>query len=114
MSDVEVRAVSAADEDGWQKLWDGYRAFYETVVPPEITAVTWRRLLEPDGPVEGLVAERDGELVGFVNYVLHPSTWGTAETCYLEDLFVSPAARARALYDSFARADDFVRYVVRL
>jgi GNAT superfamily N-acetyltransferase len=146
MSGIEVRAAAAGDEQAWRTLWDGYCAFYETAVPPKVTAVTWRRLLDPDGPVEGLVAERGGELVGFLNYVLHPSTWGTADTCYLEDLFVSPAARgsgagralieavlerarsrgwdkvywhtrednarARALYDSIARADDFVRYVV--
>ena len=145
---IEVRAAIPADEPAWRALWDGYCAFYETVVPPEVTAATWRRLLEPDEPMEGLVAEQGDEVVGFVNYVLHPSTWGTADSCYLEDLFVSPAvrgsgagralieavleraksrgwdkvywhtrednARARALYDSFARADDFVRYVVRV
>jgi GNAT superfamily N-acetyltransferase len=143
---VEVRPVSAGDEGAWRTLWDGYCAFYETVVPPDVTAETWRRLLEPAEPVEGLVAEEGGEVVGFVNYVLHPSTWATATACYLEDLFVSPAARgsgagralieavlglaqshgwdkvywhtrrdnarARALYDSFTEADDFVRYVV--
>jgi ribosomal protein S18 acetylase RimI-like enzyme len=138
--------VTRDDEGAWRELWDGYCAFYETVVPPDVTAKTWRRLLEPGEPVEGLVAEQAGEVVGFVNCVLHPTTWGVAETCYLEDLFVSPAARgsgagralieavleraesrrwdkvywhtrrdnerARALYDSFAKADDFVRYVV--
>jgi ribosomal protein S18 acetylase RimI-like enzyme len=143
---VEIRDLSAADENAWRALWDGYCAFYETVVPAEVTAVTWRRLLDPESPLEGLVAEQDGEVIGFVNCVLHPTTWGTAETCYLEDLFVSPAARgtgagralidavlararargldnvywhtresnarARALYDSFTQADDFVRYVV--
>ena len=146
MSAIEVRAVSAADEQVWRELWRGYCRFYETDVPPHVTAATWRRLLDPGERVDGLVAEHDGEVVGFVNYVLHPSTWGTADTCYLEDLFVSPAARgggagralieavlerakaygwakvywhtrqdnarARALYDTFAPADDFVRYVV--
>ena len=115
-------------------------------MPPEVTAATWRRLLDPQEPVEGLVAERDDEVVGFVNYVIHPSTWAVADSCYLEDLFVAPSARdagagralieavlerarsagwdnvywhtregntrARALYDSFTKADDFVRYVV--
>ena len=146
MSTVEVRPARPDDERAWRVLWDGYCEFYEAEVPPEVTAATWRRLLEPGEPVEGLVAERDGEVVGFVNCVLHPSTWGTADACYLEDLFVSPAARgsgagralieavveraksrgwdkvywhtrednsrARALYDSFTQADDFVRYVV--
>ena len=63
-------------------------------MPAEVTAVTWRRLLDPDLPLEGLVAERGGELVGFVNCVLHPSMWGTADTCYLEDLFVCPPRAA--------------------
>jgi GNAT superfamily N-acetyltransferase len=146
VSRIEVRAASAGDETAWRELWEGYCAFYETDVPADVTAATWRRLLDPDEPLEGLVAEQDGEIVGFVNCVLHATTWGVAETCYLEDLFVSPAARgsgggralieavverarsngwnkvywhtradnerARALYDSFTQADDFVRYVV--
>ena len=90
---MEVRDLSAADEEAWRPLWDGYCTFYETVVPPDVTTETWRRLLDPDWPLEGLVAEQDGEVVGFVNCVLHPSTWATAQSCYLEDLFVSPAAR---------------------
>ena len=144
---TEVRAVSAGDERVWRELWDGYCAFYETVVPPEVTAATWSRLLDPCERIDGLVVEHDGEVVGFVNYVVHPSTWAIADSCYLEDLFVAPSARgtgagralieavverarssgwdkvywhtrqdnarARALYDSFTQADDFVRYVVR-
>ena len=93
MSTLEVRPARPDDERAWRALWDGYCSFYETVVPPEVTAATWRRLLEPDGPMQGLVAEQAGEVVGFVNCVLHSSTWGTAQMCYLEDLFVSPAAR---------------------
>ena len=146
MAAPEVRPARASDEPAWRELWDGYCEFYEEEVPAEVTAATWRRLLEPEEPMEGLVAVRGDEVVGFVNYVLHRTTWGLAETCYLEDLFVSPAARgtgagralieavlersrsrgwdkvywhtrrdnarARALYDSLAKADDFVRYVV--
>ena len=146
MAEITVRPVSAADEEAWRALWAGYCAFYETDVPPDVTDTTWRRLLDPAMAMEGLVAERAGQVVGFVNCVFHPSTWSAAETCYLEDLFVSPDARgtgagralieavlaratergwrnvywhtrrdnarARALYDSFTPADDFVRYVV--
>lgn len=104
MAGIEVRGLRESDEQAWRELWDGYCAFYETVVPPDVTAETWRRLFDPGAPVEGLVAESDGEVVGFVNCVLHPSTWAVAETCYLEDLFVSPSARGsgagRALIES--------------
>jgi GNAT superfamily N-acetyltransferase len=141
-----VRSATARDEAAWRELWDGYCAFYEASVPPDVTTATWRRLLDPAEPMEALVAERDGTVVGFANYILHPRTWGVGQACYLEDLFVAPAARgtgagraliqalldraqadgwdrvywhtrrdnatARALYDSFTQADDFVRYVV--
>ena len=146
MSDLQVRPAAEADEGTWRPLWDDYCAFYETTVPAEVTAVTWGRMLDPREPIELLVAERDGAVVGFVSYVLHPTTWSAVPSCYLEDLFVSPDvrgggvgralieavlersrsagwdkvywhtqrdnARARALYDTFVEADDFVRYVV--
>lgn len=143
---IDVREAVAADEPAWRELWAGYCRFYEVNVPEEVTARTWSRLLG-DAPMTCLVAVEGGELVGFANYLLHASTWSSADTCYLEDLFVAPAARgrgagralvealeararehgwrhvywhtehdnrpARALYDSFARADGYVRYVMR-
>jgi ribosomal protein S18 acetylase RimI-like enzyme len=36
---------------------------------------------------------RSGATVGLANYVLHPYTWGPAQVCYLEDLYVAPEAR---------------------
>ena len=53
--------------------------------------------MTPSDDVVGLVAEGDdGALLGFAHLVFHPSTWSTAPYCYLEDLFVSPAARGTA------------------
>ncbi|MDX6697239.1 MAG: hypothetical protein QOE65_636 [Solirubrobacteraceae bacterium] len=93
MTDVRIRPVRAADEGAWRELWDGYCEYYEVEVPEEVTAETWRRLLG-EGGHECLVAEDgDGRVVGFATYLLHPSTWSTRERCYLEDLFVAPAAR---------------------
>ena len=94
-----------------------------------------------------VVAEVDGQVYGFANCVVHENTWESQAVCYLEDLFVTPAARrrgiaraliewlhnamraegwarlywmtqaenleARRLYDHFAQADGFVRYVIR-
>ena len=93
MPDVHVRQATAADEAAWRPLWDAYCAFYEATVPEEATAATWRRALDPAEPIDLLVAERAGEVVGFVTYLLHPTTWSAGQTCYLEDLFVSPAVR---------------------
>ena len=90
---ISVRAAIQADEPRWRELWDGYNAFYEAKVPESITQATWRRILDPAGPILGRVAEADGRLVGFSNSVLHESTWAAAPICYLEDLFVDPAMR---------------------
>ena len=57
--------------------------------------------------VHCLVAEDDGEVVGFAVYFLNFSTWLGTHGIYLEDLFVRPSARGaghgRALLSELAR-----------
>ncbi len=92
-SAVAVRDVTSSDRPAWERLWRAYCDFYETAMPDRVTAHTWRTILDPAQPVGALVAERDGATVGFANYVVHPYTWSDRPACYLEDLFVDPAAR---------------------
>jgi GNAT superfamily N-acetyltransferase len=66
-------------------------------VPEDVTASTWRRILDPASPVGGFLAEAGVEIFGLANYVLHEFTWSDRPTCLLEDLFVSPAARGRGV-----------------
>lgn len=103
-----VRPLAADDRAGWDVLWAGYLAFYETVLDPAVTEVTWSRLLDPDEPMGALVAAGDGHVVGLCHHVLHPSTWAVGPYCYLEDLFVAPEARGtgagRALIEATADA----------
>jgi GNAT superfamily N-acetyltransferase len=94
---ITVRLAASADEPGWRELWAGYNAFYEATVPEAVTRSTWRRILDAAVPIIGRVAERDGHIVGFSNSVLHESTWAAAPVCYLEDLFVAPAARGAGI-----------------
>ena len=97
---ITVRDLGPDDEGAWRALWQGYCLFYETKIPRSVTDATWRRLMDGDSPMFGLVARDDGgptagAVIGIVNCVLHPVTWSEAPTCYLEDLFVAPEARRR-------------------
>lgn len=106
-----VRRLVPSDREAWQELWAGYLEFYEKVLAPEVTDAVFAQLSAESGVLTGLIAEDgDGRSVGFANLVFHPSTWALEDYCYLEDLFVDPAARrtgvARALIAAtYAEAD---------
>jgi len=104
---LTIRDAAAADATAWRGLWDAYCAFYRTTVPDDVTATTWRRILDPQSPIFCRLAERDGQAVAFAVALLHPGTWTAAPICYLEDLFVDPAARGggigRALIEDLLR-----------
>jgi GNAT superfamily N-acetyltransferase len=105
-----IRALTAADFAGWQPLWLAYLRFYRAEVSTEVTATTFRRLCDQADGMVGLVAtDEEGALIGLAHLVFHPSTWSADPSCYLEDLFVAPAARgtgtARQLLEAtFAEA----------
>ena len=93
MSGIVIRPASPEDEARWRELWAGYIKFYRASVPEEVTANTWRLILDPRSNIEALVAEQDGEVIGICNYLFHDSTWSLQPICYLQDLFVDPDAR---------------------
>lgn len=96
-SNVVIRAALPSDEPVWRKLWRGYVDFYAASVPDGVTTRTWNRILDPDSAVMCIVAEVDGQVRGFANCVVHENTWETQPICYLEDLYVAPAARGHGV-----------------
>jgi GNAT superfamily N-acetyltransferase len=95
---IHVRPVVAADEVQWLKLFRDYIDFYETSVPDDVIALTWKRLLGDDDSMVGLIATDDaGRVLGIAALVFHRSTWSPTWYCYLEDLFVDPEARGRGV-----------------
>jgi GNAT superfamily N-acetyltransferase len=92
-----IRPLTAADHDQWHPLWQGYLTFYETILPPEQTALTWSRLTDPVMPLYGLAACDGDQMLGITHYLFHLSTWTAGEYCYLQDLFTAPQARGKGV-----------------
>jgi len=106
---ISTRALSDGDHARWTELWAGYLTFYDTNLPPNVTELTWQRLLIPNEGHQGVVAiDEDGRVIGIAHYLVHDSTWSNGGYCYLEDLFVAPATRnsgaGRALIEAVEKA----------
>ena len=92
-----IRAISLEDRDAWAKLFVDYGVFYETSFTDEVVESTWRRLLDPVEPIDALVAEVDGSVVGFAHYRSHPDTFSTGRDWFLDDLYTAPEARGHGV-----------------
>jgi GNAT superfamily N-acetyltransferase len=102
---VQVRQLRDEDRAAWDELWRGYLGFYRAEVSAAVTEATFARLRDASDDLLGLVAVDESDRpIGLAHLVFHPSTWSEARYCYLEDMFVSPAARgggiAHALFDA--------------
>ena len=94
---VVIRPIGSDEREAWNPLWTGYLAFYRTALTQEISDLAWDRFHDPDEPIFALGAYVDDKLMGIAHYLFHRSTWALHRYCYLEDLFVSEAARGRGL-----------------
>lgn len=104
MSELVIRDAGPADAE--QIL--GFiteLAIYEKA-EHEVTATVddiRARLFGADANVKALMAEVAGELVGFAVYFLNFSTWLGRHGIFLEDLYITPAARGRGHATSLLR-----------
>lgn len=90
---VTVRAIQPGDYQQWLPLWLAYQDFYQVTLSEEVSRRTFERFLDSREPMYSAVAVQDDEVIGFVNLVLHRSTWAVGDFCYLEDLYVAPSIR---------------------
>jgi len=93
---VTIRPIAVADKERWLDLYKQYIVFYKSSLPDEQYELTWQRI-HSDFNINGLVAELDGQVVGFAHYIFRPSTWAENDFCYLEDLFTDPAVRGKGV-----------------
>ena len=109
MTEIVVTTLRAEDRDRWAELWRGYLDFYETSLPDEIYALTWRRLMAAE-TIFGFGArlgDAAAPLVGITHYLFHDHAWSPKQVCYLQDLFVDASARGtgcgRALIEAIGK-----------
>jgi GNAT superfamily N-acetyltransferase len=96
MSRMTIRELRREDHDSWLALWSDYLSFYRQELSEQVTRTTFERLCEERDGMFALVAlDERGRPIGFAHSTVHPSTWALNGYCYLEDLFVAPAARGR-------------------
>ncbi|HWF16163.1 MAG TPA: GNAT family N-acetyltransferase [Acidimicrobiales bacterium] len=93
-----IRELQATDRDDWDALWKDYLAFYRAELSEATGRATFERLCAGGEGMFGLIGlDEEGRGIGMANCVIHATTWSRQPTCYLEDLFVAPAARGHDL-----------------
>jgi GNAT superfamily N-acetyltransferase len=89
---LKIRPIMQTDKARWLELFKAYIKFYNSKLSDEQYELTWTRL-NSGYNMHGLLAEKDGQVVGLAHYIFRPDTWEVEDFCYLEDLFVDPKAR---------------------
>jgi GNAT superfamily N-acetyltransferase len=110
---LRVRRLERADAAQWRSLWEQYlRPTAESRLPgfylqrprEQVIEATFARLVDPAQQPHAFVAVHADQLVGFLHYVFHPSTWSLTPVCYLEDLYVEPGMRRAGAGSALVRA----------
>jgi len=89
---IKIRPITPADKPRWLELLKEYIVFYKSNLSDQQYELTWNRIHSPFN-INGLLAEKDGQVVGLTHYIFRPSTWEVEDFCYLEDLYVDPKVR---------------------
>ncbi len=104
-----IRDVRREDRSEWLELWNQYLVHYRAELPADKTEFLWSRLFDATDPVECLVAEVDGAVVGMAQFVPHVDTWEETPMCYLQDLQVAEPFRGRGIGRALITAVDDLR-----
>ncbi len=95
---INIRNFEQGDFEAWVQLWMKYLDFYGSDFNPEIAQKSFAKMCDEHHlSRQGLVAECDGKVVGFAHVIFHEHNWRLEDVCYLQDLFVEPAARSLGL-----------------
>lgn len=102
--DIDIRAVTAADRPGWDRLYAGYAKFYKIDQTDAMRDTVFGWLMDDTHEVRGLVADVDDTLIGLTHFRPFASPLRAITNCFLDDLFVDPDARGTGTAEALIKA----------
>jgi GNAT superfamily N-acetyltransferase len=96
-TDVVVRPIEPADHEAWERLFHAYREFYEYDRGQDVVDRVWAWINDDTVEVNALVAELDGEVVGFAHHRQFARPSSGQRGLYLDDLFTTPDVRGQGI-----------------
>ncbi len=95
---IEILPLNAIDFNQWLILWQAYQQFYQAQIAQDVTANTWRKLIDPaHSHMYGFAAVQNGQAVGLVHVIEHDSCWTIKPYAYLQDLYTHEASRGQGV-----------------
>lgn len=92
-----VRSLAPADRAQWNRLWEGYQAFYQVAISDHTSDVTWARFHDQTEPVWAFGAFDGERMLGIVHMIAHRSCWTEGDYVYLQDLFTDESDRGKGV-----------------
>lgn len=106
-----VLAPTARHREAWAALYAQYASFYGVEQTQHMRERVWGWLQDPAHELEGaIVLDGSGVPVGLAHYRAFTRPLAAGTGCYLDDLFVDPAARGSGAAEALIR---HVRNVAR-
>ncbi|WP_157973607.1 GNAT family N-acetyltransferase [Tropicimonas sp. IMCC34043] len=95
---MQIRKAEPDDRQHWETLWrENCAHFGATNMNTSVVDALWCRILDAEHTMDAWLAMDGQECVGLAHTILHPHTFTLRPVCYLEDLWVSPAARSQGV-----------------
>ncbi|SFS56650.1 Acetyltransferase (GNAT) family protein [Sulfitobacter marinus] len=91
---LKTRPLAPTDRPEWERLFAGYAEFYKVDQTPDMRETVFGWLMDDTHSSNCIVAEdAQGTVIGFTHFRPFVSQLRAMTNCFLDDLFVDPAAR---------------------
>lgn len=96
---ITVNHLSKDDRQDWQRLYEGYAAFYKMPMNDDILNQAWEWIFNET--IYCIIAKDDsGHGIGLMHFRAKPSPLRGKMVGFLDDLFVEPEARGKGTVEA--------------